>query len=192
MHYSQTIQEEKTVIFDLDDSVGIFCIPCAKILNEHTGLNIDSNDWGHDTDLCKLYNISNEEFFKLLNDSDIIKIMDPKPDASFVTNELHQRGYQIVFVTARGWHSDMVKITTEWLQKHDIYYDQVEFVHVGESKLGKIKGYKNVKLIIEDNVKHILELRDNGYHTVAVDGSWNKSVPEPRIESLSEILEILE
>ena len=137
-------------------------------------------------------NISNEEFFKLLNDSDIIKIMDPKPDASFVTNELHQRGYQIVFVTARGWHSDMVKITTEWLQKHDIYYDQVEFVHVGESKLGKIKGYKNVKLIIEDNVKHILELRDNGYHTVAVDGSWNKSVPEPRIESLSEILEILE
>ena len=107
-----------------------------------------------------------------------------KKGSSDYINLLHLKGHKIVIITARN--IILKKITLDWLEKNNIYYDKIIFTC---NKLQAMKD-NNVDLIVEDSPKYIKEL-SKYYPVVSIKCPYNEDITNDNIYQVIGIDEMI-
>ena len=92
---------------------------------------------------------------------------------------LHDRGNEIIIISSR--HYKVRSITKAWINNNLEYFDGVQFVNPGESKL-PIFRLCNVKYWIDDNeidVKHAVGAGIKTFHIIK--NEWGKNIVDGAI-----------
>ncbi|MGM0502020.1 MAG: 5' nucleotidase, NT5C type [Bacillota bacterium] len=110
----------------------------------------------NDYDFTKAYNISEEDIqeFMATRGMEVFRSVPPRPNSVHVLTELKEKNYNIILVTARG--ADLNQITAQWLDKHQIPYDQL--IHSEEK--ADICEQKDIELFIDDRLKNLLPIKE--------------------------------
>ena len=106
-------------------------------------------------DFTKAYDINEEEIkdFMLSRGMEVFKKVPPRTQSIPVLNELKEKDYDIILVTARG--ADLRDLTAEWLAKHQIPYD--ELIHSDQK--ADVCKQKGIELFIDDRLKNLLPIK---------------------------------
>ncbi len=108
------------------------------------------------------------------------------PSARMGLHQLEHR-YRIVIITARRPYSRPQ--TLEWLQKHQIPFD--ELYHTEE----KTDVPENISLAVDDHPLHALAYCELGIRVFLMDQPWNKDVDHPlltRVSGWDDLLHMLD
>jgi len=113
-----------------------------------------------------------------------------EPDASPLVNKLRDSGNKIIIATSRSQTS--IKYVHEWLQTHNIVFDEFRHFNYKESK-----SVLNADVLVDDDPIEIGDfvLKASYKRTgLLYDQPWNRSILEfegmVRIKSLKEIFQI--
>jgi uncharacterized HAD superfamily protein len=169
-------QSNNVVVLDLDDTLACLKRPLMKVLNKITGKSIHWKEWDR-YDICSIYDISHESFRDMLIDSDILLGLNPYEDSIKFVNEIKDLGYEIVIVTARGWHPNAYDVTSQWLKNNDVHYDKLFITNHNEPKYKKLQNYNRIKLAVDDSYKNIQDYIESGKidNVVLFHHPWNKN-----------------
>lgn len=116
-------------------------------LNESFSLSITLEDI-KEYDLTKLLNISQEDFWKWMNENEP-RIYQEALLAQYAKQTLDElkKQHKLIYITARRHHLE--DITFDWFEKHDIHYDHIELVG-GHDKLEAVFRHK-IDVFFEDH-----------------------------------------
>lgn len=140
------------IVLDIDDTIFNLRHPMACALNQHTGQNIDSEDWVT-YNMLAMYNISQEQLFDILISHKSLEQSMPEEGAHELINLIIKLNLRPVFVTHRGWHPN-----SEIITKHQISsrwpllnYELIS-IHPSKSKVVEIVN-RHIKpdLLFDDN-----------------------------------------
>ena len=187
------MNETKTVICDIDDVLANLKEPMCKLLNEHAKTQIHWNTWDSFF-ITHLYDITDDEFYNLLIDSDILSKLEPYPNAVETIAKVKDAGYKVVLISSRNYHPDAYKVTETWLNKHNIVYDKLHISGNGIKKSLYANMYDNIKLAIDDNVENCKDFMTNCKinKTVLMNQPWNISEQGiPRINSIEQVMDVI-
>lgn len=147
-------------------------------------------------DVDELFGVSREEKAQFWHDSFKDYITNPivREGVSDATHQLHEAGYKIFIITARKikehkeifTEKEYKRLTREFLDKNDIYYDELAFYP--NPKIRAIKD-KKIDIFIEDSVQNIEELSKH-IKVIIFDSVYNRDIDLPntkRVTSWSEI-----
>lgn len=189
------MKSKKVAIIDVDDTIAQFRHTLRNIIEEIKGENISMDRWDC-TNLDKTFDVSFDHVFEIMIDRNtLVDDLTPEQHASSLLNYLNKNDYYIDILTARGWHPRGKQVTEQWLQKHDLCFDEVTSVPMDMCKEQVLsKKYKDVDLTIDDNPKHCLAYADSNVvkNTYLIDRMWNKDVKHhniKRINCLSDLIE---
>jgi uncharacterized protein len=116
-------------------------------LNESFSLSITLDDI-KDYDLTKLLDISDEDFWKWMNENEprIYQEALLAKNAKQMLDELKNE-HRLIYITARRRHLE--DITFDWFRKNDMHYDHIELVG-GHDKLEAVFKHK-IDVFFEDH-----------------------------------------
>lgn len=91
----------------------------------------------------------------------------PRENVKNVIDKLKEDGHEIYIVTARDseFHDDPYKLSKEWLDKNNIYYDKL-IVNAREKSL--VCKDKNIDLFIDDQLNNCLSVTNVGIKTIMI------------------------
>lgn len=116
----------------------------------------------------------------------ILNMMSPEQDAVNVLTKLSNE-YDINIITARD--TAVIDITTEWIDKWGIPYDNIYF-NSGD-KVDKCKELDAI-MMIEDNPHNVKALNDAGVNTLLFDRPYNRRYNDSvRVTNWNEIYDIM-
>lgn len=169
--------QNKTAVIDLDDTIIDLCPHLVRVLNKITGKSLKPSDWTvYNT--FELYGVSQQEYLEICKQENVLEEADPIILTKEVIDKLYQKNYDVIFLTARGWHEDARKITLEWLARHNIYYDHLHIVPYDQSKCDYLLNtIGKVDVIVDDNPTHISNFIENkvAKQIFLIDQPWNLS-----------------
>ena len=168
---------KKQVILDLDDVQADLFSDLRKQFNKHMGVYKKERDFTT-FDITQVYEgLDMSTFYLVLEDAGVIERLRPLEGAVEATQRMSKLGYQINVVTARGWHSDGLKASQDWLEKHGFYFDRLSISDPNTSKKDVYKHFAgHFDLIVDDHVKNIDHALDSGlFESVAlISRPWNE------------------
>jgi len=112
-----------------------------------------------------------------------------REDASQITHKWHNEGRKVKIITSRvyvdlnnPWGELFRKMVYYWLDKNNIYYDEVVFCSEEYAAFDKYEVCKNndVKLMIDDKIDNINMIARNNI-VLAYDNPWNQELEETEI-----------
>lgn len=156
---------------DIDGVITDFVSTFIEVINEKYNIRFGHEDV-KEHDLYKVLGISEDEAKKLIIET-LDKDLQPQPYAIDELNKLN-REHDIFLITARPHNTR--NITEQWLYKHGIKYK--ELIYLDEGKKHKLKEQSNLKLdvIIDDNLKDIINWIDKVQLIIILNHPWNKSL----------------
>lgn len=166
----------KTVIFDIDDTVGDLKSRLQEIYRKATGNSeISFNDWT-EYNANDRYGITSDQLSELFIEDNSLALLKPHEGLIEVTAILKARGYNIEFVTARGWCPDAYDITKNWLDNNYISYDRINIVPLFECKERVTRHIENIELFVDDRYEHCTAMMNSGRvkQTLLYSQPWNK------------------
>ena len=101
-------------------------------------------------------------------------------------------GHKIYIITGRdnGDYSEPYNITKEWLDKFNIYYDELilteAYINYKHCKTEKCKEF-DIDIMIDDSVHICRDCIENNITTLLMDTQFNKKEDIPRVHNWSEI-----
>ena len=107
--------------------------------------------------------------------------MDPRPGASETMQELYQH-YKIVVCTSRTPDPVSVADTVDWLNVHQIYYDDLLFM--------SDKSLVDVTWRIDDSPRHAEAFLAKGQRYIIWDAYYNQGVDGPRVRSWNDVAKL--
>ena len=130
------------------------------------------------------------DFYKS-NIERIIKKLNPIEGSKDTIDKLKQDGNKIYIITGRdnGEYSDPYTITKKWLDKFNIYYDELILTNAYKNdKHGKTEKCKkfNIDIMIDDSVNICRDCIENGITTILMDTPYNKYSNIQRVKSWEE------
>lgn len=168
----------KIAVLDIDDVSFNLRDGMLAALNKHSGMNLVHDDWT-DYNLHGRYGITLQDFFDILIKEKVVENSDPEPWLRTFTHTLVHNGYQVDFLSARGWHPNAMEITKMKLTLYGIPHHNVNLVPIECKKHEFVKeNYGSIELIVEDSPTHFHEifvehkLSNNG---VLIERPWNKN-----------------
>ena len=176
-----------TIIFDLDDVLANLRESLYQTLTQVTGVDLHWRHWQH-YDLRQHYSTIAERLDEVLICERTLEACHPEPGAVAVTRALHELGYELAIVTARGWHPQAEAITREWLYHHRITYDHLSVVPLGGNKLTVLTPFRDIMLAVDDHPSHIARYQTLNIPTLLMDRPWNALYPGERIYHLETAL----
>lgn len=140
----------------------------------------------------KIMGISREEYIKFYNKNKFVlhDKEEIRKDAGDIICKLSNTS-NIYFVTARN--KDLEILTYDYLNKHNIYYDDVFLL--GSTYKVNIAKRLNCDVFIEDSYENAMQLSQNGIKVFLIDTSYNRYALNKniiRVFNWNEIYEILE
>lgn len=137
-----------------------------------------------------------DNFYKS-NVEKIAKNLDVIDGAKEYIDRLKQDGHKIYIITGRdiGEYSDPHTMTKEWLQKFNIYYDELILTKAYKiDKHGKSEKCieNNIDIMIDDSVYICKDSINYGITTLLMDTPYNRQVNDiPRVCSWKEIYDFI-
>ena len=115
----------------------------------------------------------NDEFY-YNNIQRIAMSLKPLNNAKEVIDKLKADGNEIYIITSRdnGEYVNPEKMTREWLEKYDIYFDKL--ILTGRHEKGPICKENNIDIMIEDSIKNCEDIENNGVKCYIMDTRYNK------------------
>jgi inosine-uridine nucleoside N-ribohydrolase len=134
--------------------------------------------------------------FYLSNIERIVKKLDVIDGAEEYINKLKQDGHKIYIITGRdnGEYSDLYVMTKEWLNKFNIYYDELILTNAYKNdKHGKTEKCleNNIDIMIDDSVHICKDCIEHNITTLLMDTPYNKQEEIPRVHNWKEIYEFI-
>lgn len=182
----------KSIVFDLDDTLGDLCTPLMDAMNKATGKTITKEE--KDTYSLAMYGVTDQEFYDIMVQANVLEGMIPFASTKFVLNAL-KKHYRIHIVTARAWHPDGLQVTRDWFKKHNLPYEDIRLSDPHHSKIDRISDLSEIALAVDDRDTHCKDFDD--HHTVEkvlmMNQPWNKYTPHSiqRIHDIREVLEYI-
>lgn len=112
-----------------------------------------------------------------------IKEEPPRKFASEIIQKLKEDGHHIYIITSRHFSEEnseegekMRNITKQWLQKHNIFYDDIYFVNDKTKPIQKL----NIDIMIEDSPETI-PIFVNYTHVLCFDCRYNRHLHHPNL-----------
>lgn len=165
----------KTVIFDIDDTIGDLKTRLQGIYRKHTGDDtISFNDWT-DYHVHDRHGISFDGLSQLFIEDKSLELMKPHEGIIEVTAILKARGYNIEFVTARGWLPGAYDVTKKWLDDNFVTYDRINIVPLFQCKEEATRHIENIILFVDDRYDHCTAMQESGrvQKTLLYSQPWN-------------------
>lgn len=178
---------------DIDNVISNFDEVLKKEFLEHdkalrnTGI-VDDNlyitsgmfDWSKE-EICDFYYPNVERIAKSLS------LIDGSKQ---YIDKLKREGHFICIITGRdnGEYSNPFDMTKEWLNKHNIYYDELIFTN-GKDKESKARVCleNNIDIMIDDSVSLCKACLDNGIVALLMDKPCNRSSNITRVYNWEDI-----
>lgn len=185
----------KTVIFDIDDTIGNLKERLEMIYRNHTGDHtISCNDWT-EYHVHNRYGISFDGLSELFIQDKSLEIMKPHEGIVELTAILKARGYTIEFVTARGWLPGAYDITKKWLDDNFISYDRINIVPLFQCKEEATRHIEGIELFIDDRLDHCEAMVASGRVGKALlyGQPWNSKFvnDNPNVIRIDNVYEVL-
>ena len=73
----------------------------------------------------------------------------------------------------------MEKITRNWLEKHQIYYDQL---YIGHKDKRQLVTENNVEIFIDDNYKTCKQISELNVRTLIMNSRLNQNIQDDKLE----------
>ena len=129
----------------------------------------------------------NDDFY-YNNIQRIAMSLKPLNNAKDVIDKLKADGNEIYIITSRdnGEYINPEKMTREWLEKYEIYFDKL--ILTGRHEKGPVCKENNIDIMIEDSIKNCEDIEDNGVKCYIMDTRYNKH--ETRFERVKRWNEI--
>lgn len=122
--------------------------------------------------------LTEEQFFKIIIDQNVIEDALPCPGAIEAINRMKASGATVAFVTSRGYHPRALPSTIAALERHGIPYDDIIIVPHGMNKAEAVmaKYPKGFSRFIDDHVGNLESLVGAGLvrMPVLITRPWNK------------------
>ena len=141
-------------------------------------ITVDMFDWSKE---------ENDDFY-YNNIQRIAMSLKPLNNAKEVIDKLKADGNEIYIITSRdnGEYVNPEKMTREWLEKYDIYFDKL--ILTGRHEKGPVCKENNIDIMIEDSIKNCEDIENNGVKCYIMDTRYNKN--ETRFERVKRWNEI--
>ena len=97
----------------------------------------------------------------------------PRENAKEVIDKLKKEGHEIYIITARDseFHDDPYKLSKDWLDKNEIYYDKLI---VNAREKSSVCEKEKIDLFIDDQPNNCLSVSNIGIHTIMItDKAYN-------------------
>ena len=106
--------------------------------------------------------------------------LKPLNNAKEVIDKLKADGNEIYIITSRdnGEYINPEKMTREWLEKYEIYFDKL--ILTGRHEKGPVCKENNIDIMIEDNIKNCEDIENNGVKCYIMNTRYNQE--ETRFE----------
>ncbi len=154
------------------------------IINENLeNLRKGMFDWT-DEEETSFYNSNIEKFAKNLK---------PIEDSSYYIKKLKEDGHEIYIITGRnnGEYTNPYELTIEWLAKYNIVYDKLILTDAYDKHAKTVVCLENnIDLMIEDNTRISLDLKNNGIKVFTMNTRYNQK--EKTLDRVSKWKEIYE
>ena len=182
----------KTLLFDLDDTLASFREPMYNLLRTLTDKDIHWSQWEKYHVGQSYYGITNEKFCDYIVEHGVLETLKPHDEAKEVLTTLNKNGYDIIIVSARGFHPNAHAVTKEWFDKYELPYEEIVISTHNKSKIDTVDN-KNILLSVDDNIGHSEDyLYSNRVNQVLLyDMPWNKDSNIDRVKNLKEIYNYL-
>jgi hypothetical protein len=168
--------KEPVIIVDLDDVVVNFRSCFANWLEESYGVKIDveSEEYYFISALSSI-DVNPEAVFETFMNQGGFSRPDINSGAYRYLWDLKNEGYWIQYLTARpGDNLRCVYDTYNWIAKHCLPYDGINFSSEKFRWCARSKYYKYIKFAIDDSPKHALEYAKHGIECHVPIKSYNK------------------
>ena len=171
---------QPVVIVDMDDVIVDFRQGFADWLNKVYGIHVDVNseEYYFITALEKI-DVNPEEVFSRFVEGGGFRNLQPVSNASNFIKLLKSRGYWVQILTARP-EEDLrcMYDTYQWLDEHDIQYDDIGFSAEKFRWCAKSKYYdsKSIAFAIDDSPKHAEDYSKHGIEVKVPKKSYNKNL----------------
>ena len=134
-----------------------------------------------------------EKSFYNANIENFAKNLKPLEDVSYYIKKLKEDGNKIYIITGRdnGEYTNPYKLTEEWLNRYDIFYDKIIFTNAYDKHAKtEVCLENNIDLMIEDSTKISLDLISNGIKVFTMNTRYNQK--EQTLDRVSNWKEIYE
>ena len=176
-----------TIILDLDDVLANLRESLCQTLAQAASSRLHWRDWRH-YDLRQHYPTVADRLEPLLIAARTLEICQPEPGAAAATQALGRLGFNVLIITARGWHPRGETLTRDWLNDHKIHHDELAVVPLGSNKLEALSPTHKVALAVDDHPSHVAQYRQAGIRALLMDRPWNAAFPGERIYSLDALV----
>ena len=117
----------------------------------------------------KKFQFTYEELKYFLKDiqENIINNASPRENAKEVIDKLKQEEHEIYIITARDseFHDDPYKLSKDWLDKNEIYYDKLI---VNAREKSSVCEKEKIDLFIDDQLNNCLSVQNAGIQTIMI------------------------
>ncbi len=176
----------KPFAIDIDDVIADLSEVLHPCLSKRYS-NITPVDQWSDFNLAKMFGFNYRSFLEHIIEDNLLLTANPIAGSVQALKMIKDSGAQIVLITSRGYHPNAMEVTKQWLDMHDIPYDDLIIVQEGETKAqASVNKYPNgFQYMIDDNVFNLKHMKDANLtrKTVLIDRPWNQSEYDYKIGS---------
>lgn len=168
---------------DVDGVLRDIMTPMCKLYNEKFDENIkpeDISEYDVSSTFKKCDDIKN--FFFVENAKEVFLNSHPHNYVREALELIHYMGHKIVICTWQ-FNNTNKKYTLDWLEKHNLFYDDICFT--------KDKEMINCDVMIDDN-PDFLSKEDNDTIKILINSSYNKNVEIEGIRRYNSLYEYVE
>ncbi|QDJ96378.1 hypothetical protein Xoosp13_192 [Xanthomonas phage Xoo-sp13] len=185
----------KSIIFDIDDTCGDLKLRLRDIYRRATGDDTICYTHWDDYGVKDRYGITSDQLSTLFIEDQSLQLMKPHDGLVEVISSLKSDGYNIEFVTARGWHPDGYNVTQKWLEDNQVYYDRINIVPLHQCKEEATRHIENIVLFVDDRHDHCLNMVKSGrvQKSLLFTQPWNKHLPvSEKLVPITTLYDVLE
>lgn len=174
---------------DIDDTIcytNKVLMKYADIYNKEHGnrklLKRDTNNFSevYGWDDNEVYNFFRTYYL------DALKEIEPKEDVKEVLEKLREEGHKIIFITVRndkecGGEGEAHRITTEWLNKYEIPYDELNLdIHDKKAFCKK----HNIDVFMDDSTRTVSSVSELGIKAFIAMNNFNSNFKNDNITNI--------
>lgn len=140
------------------------------------------------------WTVEEENLFYRNNIERIAKKLNIINGAKEYIDKIKSEGNFIYIITGRdnGEYSDPVNMTKDWLNKLNIYYDELLFTNAYDKKSkADICVRKQIDIMIDDSIGMCTNCINHGIKAFIMDTKYNRKANIPRVHSWKEIYEMI-
>lgn len=178
-----------TIILDLDDVLANLRESLYQAMHRVTRIDKHWREWAH-YDLRQHFQVDNAYLDSVLIRERTLESCLPEPGAAEMTHALAELGFELVIITARGWHPAASELTRDWLNRHGIRHDQLHVTQLGGNKLEVLGDAEAIVLAVDDHPNNLRRYRQAGIPTLMPSMPWNAQYHDaPRIHGLQAVVD---